>query len=166
MRNYTTRELTLAALVGALYAMLSYFGSFFGLTFGVVQCRVAEALCVLPFLYPCTVPGLFVGCLIANLLSPVGPLDILFGSLATLLAAWWTRHMPNRWLAPFPPVLCNGVIIGGILAWYEVGFGPGFWAMWLFNGVTVAMGELLACYGLGLLLLNTLEKIPRINQHR
>ena len=122
-----TRELTMAAMVAALYAVLSYFGNFFGLTYGPIQCRFAEALCVLPFLFPATAPGLFVGCLVTNLMSTVGPLDIVLGSLATLLAALWTARMPNRWLAPLPPVLCNGVIIGAMIAWYEVGFGPGFW---------------------------------------
>ena len=121
-----TRELTMAAMVAALYAVLSYFGNFFGLTYGPIQCRFAEALCVLPFLFPATAPGLFVGCLVTNLMSTVGPLDIVLGSLATLLAALWTARMPNRWLAPLPPVLCNGVIIGAMIAWYEVGFGPGF----------------------------------------
>ena len=62
-----TRELTMAAMVAALYAVLSYFGSFFGLTYGPIQCRFAEALCVLPFLFPATAPGLFVGCLVTNL---------------------------------------------------------------------------------------------------
>ena len=118
-----TRELTMAAMVAALYAVLSYFGNFFGLTYGPIQCRFAEALCVLPFLFPATAPGLFVGCLVTNLMSTVGPLDIVLGSLATLLAALWTARMPNRWLAPLPPVLCNGVIIGAMIAWYEVGFG-------------------------------------------
>ena len=87
MRKFTTRELTLAALVAALYAVMSYFGNIFGLTYGGIQCRFAEALCVLPFFFPCTVPGLFVGCLITNLMSSVGPLDMVFGSMATLLAA-------------------------------------------------------------------------------
>ena len=87
MSKFNTRELTLAALVAALYAVLSYFGNIFGLTYGPVQCRFAEALCVLPFLFPATAPGLFVGCLITNLMSTVGALDIVFGSLATLLAA-------------------------------------------------------------------------------
>ena len=91
-----TRELTMAAMVAALYAVLSYFGSFFGLTYGPIQCRFAEALCVLPFLFPATAPGLFVGCLVTNLMSTVGPLDIVLGSLATLLAALWTARMPNR----------------------------------------------------------------------
>ena len=72
MSKFNTRELTLAALVAALYAVLSYFGNIFGLTYGPVQCRFAEALCVLPFLFPATAPGLFVGCLITNLMSTVG----------------------------------------------------------------------------------------------
>lgn len=166
MRKFTTRELTLAALVAALYAVMSYFGNIFGLTYGGIQCRFAEALCVLPFFFPCTVPGLFVGCLITNLMSSVGPLDMVFGSMATLLAAIWTTRMPNRFLAPLPPVICNGIIIGAMIAWYEAGFGPGFWPMFAWNGITVAIGEAIACYGLGGLLLSALEKIPRIEQYK
>ena len=166
MRKFTTRELTLAAFVAALYAVMSYFGNVFGLTFGGIQCRFAEALCVLPFFFPCTVYGLFVGCLITNLMSTVGPLDIVFGSMATLLAAMWTARMPNRSLAPLPPVICNGVIVGAMIAWYEAGFGPGFWPMFGWNAITVAMGEAIACYGLGGLLLSTLEKISRIDQYK
>ena len=166
MRKFTTRELPLAAFVAALYAVMSYFGNIFGLTYGGIQCRFAEALCVLPFFFPCTVPGLFVGCLITNLMSSVGPLDMVFGSMATLLAALWTARMPNRSLAPLPPVICNGIIIGAMIAWYEAGFGPGFWPMFAWNGITVAIGEAIACYGLGGLLLSALEKIPRIEQYK
>ena len=166
MRKFSTRELTLAAFVAALYAAMSYFGNIFGLTYGGIQCRFAEALCVLPFFFPCTVPGLFVGCLITNLMSSVGPLDMVFGSMATLLAALWTARMPNRSLAPLPPVICNGIIIGAMIAWYEAGFGPGFWPMFAWNGITVAIGEAIACYGLGGLLLSALEKIPRIEQYK
>ena len=166
MRKFSTRELTLAAFVAALYAVMSYFGNIFGLTYGGIQCRFAEALCVLPFFFPCTVPGLFVGCLITNLMSSVGPLDMVFGAMATLLAALWTARMPNRSLAPLPPVICNGIIIGAMIAWYEAGFGPGFWPMFAWNGITVAIGEAIACYGLGGLLLSALEKIPRIEQYK
>ena len=166
MRKFTTRELTLAAFVAALYAVLSYFGNIFGLTFGPVQCRFSEALCVLPFFFPCTVPGLFVGCLITNLMSTVGPLDMIFGSMATLLAALWTARMPNRYLAPLPPVLCNGIIIGAMIAWYEAGFGPNFWSMFLWNAISVALGEAIACYALGGLLLSALEKLPQLDQFR
>ena len=70
MQRSKTRDLTLAALVAAPYAVMGYFGDLFGLTFGVVQIRFAEALTVLPFLFPATAPGLAVGCLLTNLLSP------------------------------------------------------------------------------------------------
>lgn len=164
MRKFDVRQLTLAAMVAALYAVLSYFGNIFGLTFGPVQCRFSEALCVLPFLFPFTTPGLFIGCLLTNLLSPVGPVDIVFGSLATLLAALWTSKMPNRWLAPLPPVICNGVILGAMFSWYEVGFGPGFWGLFAWNAFTVALGELAACYVLGSLLLTVLPKVEYLRR--
>ena len=95
-----TRQLTCAAIVGAAYAVLSIFGSIFGITYGPIQCRFSEALCVLPFLLPETAWGLGVGCLIANLLSPYGVLDIVVGSAATLLAALLTARCKKKWLAP------------------------------------------------------------------
>ena len=84
MKHYSVRQLTLAAVIGALYAVLTLTASVFGITYGPVQCRVSEALCVLPFFFPEAKWGLFVGCLIANLLSPYGAPDIICGSLATL----------------------------------------------------------------------------------
>ena len=159
MRKFTVRDLTFAAAVAALYALLTYFGSIFGLTYGPVQFRFAEALCVLPFLFPTAAPGLFVGCLIANLLSPYGLVDVVCGSAATLIAALITARVRHRWLAPLPAVLSNGVIIGAMLAWYEAGFGPGFWGMFAYNGLAVALGELGACYVLGMLLLYAIPKI-------
>lgn len=164
MRKFTTRELTLAALVAALYAVTSYFSNIFGLNFGAVQCRFAEALCVLPFLFPCAAPGLFVGCLITNLMSTVGPLDLVFGSAASLLAAVWTAKMPNRFLAPLPPVVCNGVIVGAVITWYETGFGPAFWPMFAVNGLSVALGEAVACCVLGSMLLRVLSRIPALRE--
>ena len=91
-----TRQLTCAAIVGAAYAVLSIFGSVFGITYGPIQCRFSEALCVLPFLMPETAWGLGVGCLIANLLSPYGILDIVVGSAATLLAALLTARCKKK----------------------------------------------------------------------
>ena len=120
MKRFSARRLTLAALVGAMYVVLGYFGNIFSLTFGVVQCRFAEALTVLPFLFPVTAWGLFVGCVITNLLSPYGPLDMVFGSLATLLAAHLTARCKNRWLATLPPVVCNAVIVSAVIAFQEV----------------------------------------------
>lgn len=158
MRKFTTKDLTQAAVVAALYAALTM--ALPGPSFGYAQFRVAEALTVLPFLLPATAPGLAVGCLVANLLSPYGVVDILCGTAATALAAKLTGRMPNRWLAPLPPVLCNGAIIGAMLAWYQVGFGPGFWSMFAITGPGVALGELAACYLLGGLLLRILPQIP------
>ena len=159
MRKFTVRDITLAALIAAAYVVL---------TFGIplppyagIQLRVAEAMTVLPFLFPAATPGLFVGCFIANLFSPY-PLDILCGSAATLIACLLTRHMPNRWLAPLPPVLCNAAIVGAEIAWFETGFGPGFWTAYAFNALTVGLGELIACVVLGQLLLTALPEVPAL----
>ena len=161
MSKFTTRQLTTAAVIAALYAVMAYFSSLFGVAYGPVQCRFSEALCVLPFLMPEAVPGLFIGCLIANLLSPYGVLDIVFGSLATLLAALWTRRCRSRWTAPLPPVICNAVIVGGLIAYYEAGFSATFPAAFAYNALTVGLGEALACYVLGSLLLKAVEKFHR-----
>ncbi len=160
MRKFTVRDLTLAAMVAALYAVMGYFGSIFGWTFGPIQFRFAEALTVLPFLFPATVPGLFVGCLIVNLLSPYGPLDIVIGSAATLLAALWTCKVKTKWLAPLPPVICNTVMVGFTIALAEAnGFTAAFPTAWLVNGLSVGVGELGVCVVLGLLLLTVLPKV-------
>ena len=156
----STKKLVLSAVVAALYAVLSYFSGIFGLAYGPVQVRLSEALTVLPFLFPETAPGLFVGCLLANLLSPYGVVDIVCGSLATLIAAFATAKTDNRYLAPLPPIIANGVIVGAMLSWYEVGFGAGFWKLFAVNGAWVALGEAVACYILGGLLLQFLPRSP------
>lgn len=169
MRKFTVRDLTLAALVAALYAVMGYFGNLFGLTFGAVQIRFAEALTVLPFLYPATAPGLVIGCLITNLLSPYGPVDILFGTLATAIAAWLTIKMPKWYLAAIPPILVNMIILCPMWAWAEVGgLNGAFWAACGFNAVTFVLGEAVACYVLGTLLLKLLPRIPalRVSEQR
>ena len=158
--NMSVRKLTRAAIVAAIYTVLSYFASIFGLAFGPIQCRFSEALCVLPFFFPETIWGLFVGCVLTNLLSAYGAVDVVFGSLATLLAALCTARAGKRWLAPLPPVITNGLIIGAVISWYEVGFGAGYWAAFAYNGLTVAVGEAIACYVLGMLMLRLLPRIP------
>ena len=160
MRKFSVRDLTFAALVAALYAVMGYFGNVFGLTFGAVQIRFAEALTVLPFLFPATAPGLVVGCLITNLLSPYGPVDILFGTLATAIAAWFTMKMPRWYLAAIPPIVVNAVILCPMWAWAQTGgFSDSFWLACGYNVLTFAPGEIVACYGLGTLLLRALPKI-------
>ena len=156
MHKFSTRDLTLAALIAAVYAVLTvtlpipqYSG---------IQVRLAEALTVLPFLFPAATPGLVVGCFIANLflsLSPGHPLWHRCHSL-WLLA---TQYMPSRWLAPLPPVIFNAVIVGAEIAWTSVGFTAAFWPAFAFNAFTVGLGELLACYILGSLLIRVLPRI-------
>ena len=164
--RFTTRQIALAGIIAAIYAVMSLLSSVFGIAYGPIQCRFSEALTVLPFLFPEAVPGLFIGCVVTNLMSTVGPLDIIFGSLATLLAALWTRRMPNKWLAPLPPVVCNAVIIGAMIAWYEVGFTNAFWGMFAFNALTVGIGEAIACYVLGLLRLQVSSRAPGLHNNR
>ena len=159
MKKLSTRDLTFAAIVGAIYVVLGYFGNTFNLTFGAVQCRFSEALTVLPFLSPVSTWGVFIGCVITNILSPYGLLDMVFGPLATLVAALLTARCRNRWLAPLPPVVCNAVIIGALIAFQEVGFGGAFPAVFAYNALTVGLGQVLACYGLGMPLLSVLERI-------
>lgn len=158
------RSLARSAMIAAVYAALTL--ALPALSYGPIQLRFSEALTVLPFLLPEAIPGLFLGCVLANLLSSFGLADVIFGSLATLLAALWTARMKNPWLAPLPPVLSNMVIVGGMIAWFEAGgFGPGFLPAWLYNGVSVAAGELAACFLLGMLLLWALPSIPGVSRY-
>ena len=158
------RSLARSAMIAAVYAALTM--ALPVLSYGPVQLRFSEALTVLPFFLPEAIPGLFVGCLLANLLSSFGMADVILGSLATLLAALWTSRMKNAWLAPLPPVISNMVIVGGMIAWFEAGgFGAGFLPAWLYNGSTVALGELAACYVLGMLLLYVLPGIPGVSRY-
>ena len=162
--RFTTHQLATAGVIAALYAVLAYFASIFGIAYGPIQCRFSEALCVLPFLFPAATPGLFVGCLVANLLSPYGALDIIFGSLATLLAAVWTQHTHHKWLAPLPPVLCNAVIVGAVISFQQTGFTGAFAGAFVYNAVTVGVGEAIACYVLGGVLLTVLPKVPALRR--
>ena len=165
MKQLSIRQITFAALVGALYVTLSYFGNIFGLTYGPIQCRFSDALTVLPFLCPTATWGLFAGCIISNILSPYGIPDLIFGSLATLMAGLLTARCKSRWLAPLPPVVCNGLIVGALLAYYEAGFTGAFAGAFVYNAAAVAAGELIACYVLGMLLLTAVDK-SRVLQAR
>ena len=156
MRRYTTKDLTMAAILAAVYAVLTVTLPI--PQYGGIQVRLAEAFTVLPFLFPAATPGLVVGCFIANLFSPF-MLDAVFGTAATLIACILTERMPNRWLAPLPPVLCNAVIVGGEIAWLTTGITPAFWGSFALNAFTVGFGELLACYILGTILIRVLPQV-------
>lgn len=112
-----TKQLTIAALTAAAYAVLSYFGSIFGITYGPIQCRFSEALCILPYFTGAAVPGLTVGCVLANILTGCPLWDVVFGSLATLIGAYIARllHKKSWWLAPWPNIIANTIAVPLIL---------------------------------------------------
>ena len=154
--HFSIHRLTFAAVIAAVYACLTL-----GLPipqYGPIQFRVAEAMTLLPFLFPEAIPGLAVGCFLANLLGSPYVLDWIFGTLATLLAALWTRRMPNVYLAALPPVVCNAVIVGAEIAWFTVQDGGAFWPAYGLNALTVGLGELAVCYLLGVPLARLMEK--------
>ena len=143
--QYSTRDLARAAVIAAAYAALAWISNFFGLAFPAIQFRLSEALCVLPCRdRKAAIPGLAVGCLITNLLSPYGLLDLVVGTLATLLAAVWSGRCRSAWTAAVPPVVCNMVLVGAMLFAY--------------NALTVGIGEAAVCFLLGVPLLRALEK--------
>ena len=159
--RFSSRQLALAGIIAAIYAALTLLLPI--PQYGGVQFRVAEAMTVLPFLCPAAIPGLTVGCFLANLLGSPMVADWIFGTVATLLAGIWTSRLHNRYLAPLPPVICNAVIVGAEIAWFFPTEGMGFWAAYGLNAFTVGLGELLACYVLGLPLLRWAERTPLLS---
>ena len=164
-KNNKTLYLAVNALVAAVYAALTMSLGF--MSYAGIQFRVAEALCVLPFFFPRTVWGLFIGCCIANLLSPAGPLDIIFGSLATLgcclsVAALGRSKKYASWMrciaACAMPILFNGVIVGAVLAFTIAEPGQSFGAAFALFGAQVAFGEIVVMAALGLPLIRLLPK--------
>lgn len=148
------RFLCHGAIIAALYVALTYLSAAFGLSSGVIQCRFSEALCVLPYFTSAAIPGLTVGCLIANLLTGTAVwADIVFGTLATLIGAVGTYLLRRiKWLAPLPPVISNTLILPFVLKYaYNIQDGIGFMML------TVGAGELISVGLLGLLLLLALE---------
>lgn len=153
------RHITRGALIAAMYAALTLLASFFGLAFGPIQVRVSEALTILPAFSASTIPALTIGCLLANLIglisgSPLGWLDLIVGTAATLVSALLSYRLRNiRWkglpvLSTLPPVLCNALFVGLELTFaLHGGFLP---AMFGWYALTVGLGQAVACIGLGL----------------
>ena len=153
--NSNTRKLVSAAVVGAVYAALTM--CLAPLSYGALQFRVSEMMCVLPFFMPWTSWGLFLGCALANVISSAGILDVVFGSLATLLSCLCIAALGrsgntgivSKLLACLMPVLFNGVIIGAVLAWTTVS-KDGFWVAMPLLGIQVAGGEAAVMLVLGM----------------
>lgn len=160
----STRNLITAAVVGALYAVLTMVLA--PISYGALQFRVSEVLCILLFFMPFTAWGLFAGCIVANLMSTAGVLDVVFGSLATLITclciAWCGKKgntLKARLLACLMPVVWNGLIVGATLTIALAGLNPltHFGAFLVFAG-EVALGELGVMYLIGLPLMTYLPK--------
>ncbi len=160
----TIYKIVLSAVVGALYFSLTV--AFLPLSYGLVQFRFSEALCLLPFYAPSTAVGLFVGCLLANFFSPNANLllDIVLGSLATLGAAVWTSRIKRRMLSPLPTILVNAVVVGAILSFSAGVPADAFLLALLVNGGQVALGETVITYALGIPLLYSLSRISYFRQ--
>lgn len=152
-RNKHVLRLAQAAMIAALYIVLTFIANLLGIASGAVQIRFSEALTILPYFTVSAVPGLTVGCLLANILTGCALPDIIFGTLATLLGAVFTRLLRKyKWLAPVPPILANALIIPPVL-YFAYGVTP----IW-FSLVTVTAGEIISCGVLGMLLLFALQK--------
>ena len=148
-----TLLLVQAAMIAALYVVLTYIANAMGLASSAIQIRFSEALTILPYFTPAAIPGLFVGCFLSNILTGCAIPDIIFGSIATLIGALLTRRLRKcKWLAPVPPILANTLIVPFVLL-YAYGIQP----LWL-SFITVGIGEVISCGVLGMLLLIVLEK--------
>lgn len=155
MNKNNLRTIAHAAIIAALYVVLTYVSALFGLASGAVQLRLSEALVVLPVFMPSAVPGLFVGCILSNLLTGCAVWDIVFGSLATLIGAVFTRMLRNKPLAALvPPILANTIVVPPVI-WFVYGSDIGLPLVYL----GVFAGEVLSCGVLGYLLYRALRKV-------
>lgn len=157
MKNSKTLFIAQAAVIAALYVVLTLLANSLGLANYAIQLRFSEALTILPFFIPAAIPGLFLGCVISNLLTGAIIWDVLFGSLATLLGAVGTYLLRRcKWLAPLPPIAANTIIVPLVLYFaYRI---PGSIPYFM---LTVGIGEILSCGVLGMLLLFVLQKYKK-----
>lgn len=161
------KNITKISMIAGIYAAIT-FATFF-ISFGAVQYRVSESLTVLPLFSALAIPGLTLGCVVANLIgvfmgvNPVGFIDAIFGSVATLIAGILTYQVgksSNKFvrylLAPLPPVMINALVIGFEISYFFVGSIS--LEIFLFNTISVFIGQAVICYGIGIPLMIALEK--------
>lgn len=156
-----TKFMLQGALIAALYVALTFVSAAFGLASGAGQIRLSELLCVLPIYTAAAIPGMTIGCFLANLLTGSTIWDIVFGTLATfigVLLAYFLRRVP--YFTPLPTILANGIIIPIVLV--VSGIVPS--SAYAFTVVTVAAGEVISCGLFGLCLVWYLEKHEHTRQ--
>lgn len=150
-----TRFITNGAIIAAMYVVLTLIANSLNLASGAIQIRLSEALTVLPYFTMSAVPGLFIGCVISNLITGAVIWDIFFGSLATLIGALITRaaRKKSMYFAPIGPIAANTIVVPLVLVKaYHVDS-----ALW-FIALTVGIGEIISCGVLGIILLKALKK--------
>lgn len=150
--------ITQAAIIAALYVVITYIVNIFGLANGAIQLRLSEALTILPVFTPAAIPGIAIGCFLSNILTGCAFYDIVFGSLASLIGAVGTYLLRKiKWLAPVPPIAANTLIIPWVLLLvYQV---PGTLP---YHMLTVGIGEVLSCGVCGLILLSVLNRYKNV----
>ena len=149
-----TRYLCQCAAIAAIYVVLTWFSTIFGLSSGVIQVRFSEILCILPVFMPAAIPGLAIGCFLANLLSGCVIIDIFFGAFATLLGALGTYFLrKQKYLAFLPPIISNAFIVPWVLK-IAYGVKDAYW----FLVATVGIGEIISVGILGAILYRALKK--------
>ena len=157
MKNKKIMYLSQAAMIAALYVVLTLLANALGLANYAIQVRFSEALTILPFFTPSAIPGLTIGCLLSNIFTGCAPLDVLFGTLATLIGALGTYALHRfEWLAPLPPILANTIIVPWVLRFaYDIPDAIPYLM------ATVGAGELIPCGLIGMLLLRSLKQIRK-----
>ncbi len=148
------RNIAVGAVIAALYVVLTYLANMLGLASGAIQVRLSEILTVMPVVTPYAIPGLFVGCVLANILTGCALWDVVFGSLATLVGAIGTYLLRKyRPVAVIPPILANAIIVPFVLLFVYSLEGTYFYFF-----ATVGIGEIISCGVFGTILLKSLEK--------
>ena len=154
-----TSRMARMALIAAAYAVLTL--AFPPLSYGPVQLRISEAMCILPFFMGEAVWGLTLGCLIANLIGVsfgmTLPWDILVGTVASFIAACMTSRIKIKWLLPLPSVVVNALLVGAMLTYIMLDGAESF-PLW-YNILTVGAGQAIVCYGLGMPFFAIMKKL-------
>lgn len=154
-KKIAAKQLVSAALIAALYAVLTYVSAALGLAYGNIQFRLSEALNVLALFTPAAIPGLTIGCIISNIASPFGILDVIVGSIATLLASTTIYFLgklkikKSCLLSPLPPAIFNALLVGLEITLFMPS-GTATFTAFLISAVEVGIGELAVCFILGL----------------